>query len=209
MTDSPPITRRAALALTGAGLMWRVPAAARSPLPTVSLSTPFGDIEIDVDTARAPITAKNFLRYVTLGLYEGGCFYRVVRPDNDHNPATFRVVQGGRNADSGSLPPIAHEGTRQTGLLNLDGILSMARNAPGTATSEFSISIGTNAALDEGGERNPDGKGFAAFAHVRQGMHIVRRINGLRADAPTDDPYLAGQMLNPTVPFLAVRLIRG
>jgi peptidyl-prolyl cis-trans isomerase A (cyclophilin A) len=75
-----------------------------------------------------------------------------------------------------SLPPIAHETTTQTGILHKDGVISMARLEPGTATSEFFICVGDQPELDFGGKRNPDGQGFAAFGRVIKGMEVVRRI---------------------------------
>ncbi len=66
-----------------------------------------------------------------------------------------------------------------TGLKHLDGTLSMARNEPGTASSEFFICVGDQPELDYGGRRNPDGQGFAAFGRVVRGMDVVRKIQHL------------------------------
>ena len=75
-----------------------------------------------------------------------------------------------------SLPPIPHESTAQTGILHKDGVTSMARYRPGTATSEFFICIGDQPSLDFAGTRNSDGYGFAAFGKVIYGMDVVRKI---------------------------------
>ena len=68
------------------------------------------------------------------------------------------------------------ETTRQTGLKHLDGMLSMARDTPNSATSSFFICIGSQPELDFAGKRNPDGQGFAAFGKVTKGMDIVGKI---------------------------------
>jgi cyclophilin family peptidyl-prolyl cis-trans isomerase len=97
------------------------------------------------------------------------------------------------------LPQIKHETTKETGVLHKDGVLSMARNAPGTATHHFSICIGDQPELDFGGKRNPDGQGFAAFGKVIAGMDVVRKIH--REQQPE------GQYLRPRLPILAVSLV--
>jgi len=200
------LSRRDTLAGSAAALF---PGADRkgASLPLVRLETRFGAILVELATDRAPITAANFLRYVDLGLFDRGSFYRVVRPDNDHNLARISVVQGGLDPDDHLLPPIAHESTAETGLRNIAGVLSMARDAPGTATSEFSISVTDNPALDQGGRRQPDGEGFAAFGRVVHGMDVVRRINRLPAQGAAPDAYTAGQMLAPRIPFGPVRRV--
>jgi peptidyl-prolyl cis-trans isomerase A (cyclophilin A) len=87
-------------------------------------------------------------------------------------------------------PPIRLERTRDTGLQHLDGTLSMARDGPDTAQDSFFICIGDQPELDFGGNRNPDGQGFAAFGKVVSGMDLVRRIH---------DGTAAGQQLTPPV----------
>src|SRR5205807_4228478 len=66
--------------------------------------------------------------------------------------------------------------SRDTKLLHKDGTLSMARDGPDTATSDFFICIGDQPELDFGGKRNPDGQGFAAFGRVIKGMDIIKKI---------------------------------
>ena len=77
-------------------------------------------------------------------------------------------------------PVIAHEPTSVTGIRHLDGVVSMARSEPGSASTEFFICIGDQPALDFGGNRNPDGQGFAAFGKVIKGMEVVRSIQIMR-----------------------------
>jgi len=148
----------------------------------VIIVTELGDIHLLLDPENAPVTTANFLRYVDAGLFDSSCFYRVVRPDNQPNDSVFiAVIQGGRyeKEETGGFPPIAHETTEQTGIRHLDGVISMARWTPGTATSEFFICVGDQPDLDYGGKRNPDGQGFAAFGKVTEGMDVVMKIHGI------------------------------
>ena len=145
----------------------------------VQIRTELGDIVVEVDGARAPVTAANFLRYVDGGFYDGGRFHRTVRLSNQPDkPVKIEVIQAGANParEHDGFPPIALERTGGTGLRHLDGVLSMARDGPDTATSDFFICIGDQPSLDQGGKRNPDGQGFAAFGRVVKGMDVVRRI---------------------------------
>jgi peptidyl-prolyl cis-trans isomerase A (cyclophilin A) len=167
--------------------------AAAAPV-RVRLETTLGTIEVEVDAARAPVTAANFLRYVERGAYDGGRFHRTVRPGNQpNNKVLIDVVQAGPNPAAlhrPELPPIKLERTSVTGLRHVDGALSMARDGPDTATSDFFICIGDQPELDFGGRRNPDGQGFGVFGRVVAGMDVVRRIH----TAPAD-----GQSLAPPV----------
>ncbi len=146
---------------------------------TVLIETELGDIEVELDGARAPITVANFLRYVDLGRYDGGRFHRSVRLDNQaRQDVLIEVVQAGTNREEGQrFDAIALERTRDTGLKHLDGALSMARSGPDTASSDFFICIGDQPSLDYGGDRNADGQGFAVFGRVVHGMEVVRRIH--------------------------------
>ncbi len=150
--------------------------------PIVRISTDYGKIDIELYVDKAPITATNFLHYVDAGKYnENACFYRVVRMDNQpDSQVKIEVVQGGFFEDSliekYQFPPIKHETTKETGILHKDGVISMARMEPGTASSEFFICIGDQPSLDFIGNRNPDLQGFAAFGKVVKGMKVVRKI---------------------------------
>jgi peptidyl-prolyl cis-trans isomerase A (cyclophilin A) len=168
----------------------------------VLLETTAGDVELEVDLDRAPVTARNFLRYVEAGRYDGGRFHRTVRADNQpENRIRIAVVQAGVAPDEGSrdFPPIPLERTGKTGLRHRDGAVSMARAGPDTATSDFFVCVGDQPALDEGGKRNPDGQGFAAFGRVVQGMDVVRRIHAAKAE---------GQTLTPPVRIVRARVVR-
>lgn len=147
---------------------------------TVVIETTLGEIAVALDSDRAPRTASNFLQYVDAGLYTGGSFYRTVRQDNQpDNDIRIEVIQGGLGTErrEDRFDPIAMEATDDTGLRHLDGTISMARGDPDSASSEFFICIGDQPELNDGGERNPDGRGFAAFGRVVQGMDVVREIH--------------------------------
>lgn len=148
-------------------------------LPKVKFVTLLGEIVLEIDTVNAPVTANNFLNHVESGTYKNATFYRVVRMDNQpENEIKIEVIQGGLFDDKKieSYPSIQHETTKATGLRHLDGIVLMARNKPGSASTEFFICIGNQQELDFGGKRNPDGQGFAAFGKVVKGMDVVRKI---------------------------------
>ena len=167
----------------------------------VVLQTEKGEIELELDEAHAPVTVRNFLAYVDAGLYEGGLFHRTVKlkPDNQpNNTVKIEVIQGGINPtrQSEQRPPIALERTTETGLKHKDGTVSMARDTPDSAISDFFICIGDQPELDHGGKRNPDGQGFGAFGKVVRGMDVVRAIQ----QAPTN-----GQALTPPVKILRAR----
>ena len=154
-------------------------------LPHVVFRTERGDIEVEVDTIRAPISGTNFLRYVDGSFFTNGSFYRVVRPDNQPNDSIrIEVIQAGasREKRGQGFPPIELERTSVTGLKHLDGTISMARAGVNSATSSFFICFGPQPALDFGGMRNPDGQGFAAFGRVVRGLHVAHRIQSEAAN---------------------------
>lgn len=144
------------------------------------IETERGNIDVTLDSAKAPISVTNFLRYVDAGAYTDGVFHRAVTPENQPNDSVrIQVIQGGANPNrdpSLRFPAIPLERTNVTGLKHRDGTLSMARAGPNTATSDFFICIGDQPSLDFGGHRNLDGQGFAAFGEVTSGMEIVRAI---------------------------------
>lgn len=157
---------------------------ASSPLdaqsnPRVRVQTELGDIVLELDAKRAPNTTANFLKYVDAGHYDGGAFHRTVKMDNQpESPVKIEVIQAGVAADKAKqgFPPIPLERTSVTGILHKDGVVSMARSAPDSATSGWFITINDQPSLDFGGARNPDGQGFAAFGRVVSGMDVVRKI---------------------------------
>lgn len=162
----------------GRGLFWALLLlAAFLPLPAsaqsaarVRLETDWGPIVVELDLKRAPVTSRNFLAYVDEKRFDGMSFYRAAR--NRQN-AAIGLVQGGINSRArfGKFP-IAHEPTDKTGLRHVDGTLSMARNAPGSAMGDFFITVGPAAYLDA----KPGSAGYAAFGRVVSGMAVVKRM---------------------------------
>lgn len=178
-----PLIALSALSVLGTGPSTALAAA----LVRTRVQTALGDFVMAVDPAVAPLTVANYLRYVDGRHLDGGSVYRLVSMANQRADTVHKieVVQWGMNGPDDQpapFPPIAHETTRQTGLRHRDGTVSMARNAPGSATAEFFICIGDQPALDFGGGRNPDGQGFAAFGQVVEGMDVVRALHA-RAQA--------------------------
>ena len=171
----------------------------------VLMKTTLGDIELVIYPEQAPITAGNFLRLVDGGHLDGGGFYRTVNPDNDNGSPIISVVQGGLGDAEGPFEPIDHETTDATGLLHVDGAISMARGDVGTASTEFFICVGAQPALDFGAERNPDEQGFAVFGRVVDGMDVVKAIHEQPADAPTESAYVAGQILTEPVGIISIK----
>jgi peptidyl-prolyl cis-trans isomerase A (cyclophilin A) len=163
----------------------------KEKLIRVLIQTDKGNIEVELDAVKAPNTVANFLKYVDGKYYEGGRFHRTVTPQNQpDNKVKIEVVQAGINPDKmkDEFPPVKIERTKETKLLHKDGTISMARDGPDTATSDFFICIGDQPELDFEGKRNPDGQGFAAFGRVVKGMDVVKKIQQAPADAQTLKP---------------------
>lgn len=165
----------------------------------VEIETTEGSITLELFANKAPITVANFLTYIEQDRFTDATFYRVVTPDNQPNSEVkIEVIQGGLFEDNhpDALAPIEHENTKQTGIIHKDGVISMARYGPGSATIEFFICVGDQPSLDFDGSRNADGHGFAAFGKVVEGMDVVRKIQKL----PSQEQYL-----NPRIKILNVR----
>lgn len=149
--------------------------------PVVVIETKYGEIEIELYINKAPKTAGAFLSYVDSGFYENTSFYRVLNMNNQpSNAPKTEILQGGlwrtKNEKARSISGIPHESTGTTGVKHKDGVLSVARLAPGTANCEFFICIDDQPGLDEGGENVEDKLGYAAFGKVIRGMNVVRKI---------------------------------
>lgn len=171
-----------------------VPVSCDRPAPQVLIRTDLGDMVVELYPDQAPVTTANFLSHVARGHYTNSVFYRTVRMDNQPgNEIKIEVIQGGLFQDDiiDTVPSIIHETTATTGILHSNGIISMARNEPGSASTEFFICFGDQPSLDFGGMRNPDGKGFAAFGRLIRGMDVAREIQAL----PDKDQYLETQVL--------------
>lgn len=170
--------------------------------PVVVLETEAGTITVEVNTARAPVTGANFLKYVDGKFYDGGMINRAVRPDNTvRHDVGIQVIQFQSDParEHELFPPIPMERTSVTGLKHLDGTLSMARMGPDTAQASFSIVIGDQPEMDFGGRRNPDGQGFAVFGRVVAGMDVVKKIH--QSHTGTDGDYKT-ETLDPPIRVL-------
>jgi peptidyl-prolyl cis-trans isomerase A (cyclophilin A) len=185
-------------------LLLALPAAAQTaPVsvanPRVALDTSAGRIVVEVFADKAPVTARNFLRYVDARRLDGVVFYRTAKAAE-----RFGFVQFGvQNAPARLFPPIKHEPTSQTGIRHLDGTLSMPRLAPGSARGEFTISVGDQPSFDADPARPGDNLGYAAFARVVKGMDVVVKI--------LDGPIAPGKTLmgafKGEVPAVPVRIV--
>ena len=189
------------------GCAWSVDGQSRSA--TVVFETEMGAITVEIDVARAPITGGNFLKYVDAKFFDGGVVNRAVRPDNTiRHDVEIQVIQiqVDPTRRASQYPPIPMESTSVTGLKHVNGVLSMARSGPDTATGSFSIVIGDQPEMDFGGRRNADGQGFAAFGRVVLGMDVVKKIQAAPTlPAGTAGPY-GPETLNP--PIRIVRAFR-
>ena len=157
------------IALAAGALLFAANLMAATPAPTkaphVLLNTSFGEIEIELDPVKAPISSKNFLEYVDSGFYTNTIFHRVI--------PGFMVQGGGFTAQmtqKDTKDPIKNEASN--GLHNVRGTLSMARTSnPDSATSQFFINVADNAFLNPGSDA-----GYAVFAKVVKGMDVVDQI---------------------------------
>jgi len=195
-------TRRhvlAAAAAMAAGPAWAQPARTR-----VRLQTDKGAIVVELADDKAPITVANFLRYVDTRRMDGAAFYRAARAPG---APTVGLIEAGIRDASKLFPPIAHESTLVTGLKNLDGTLSMARFAPGTATSDFSICCGDAPYLDAHPEAPGDNAGYAAFGQVVDGMDVARAILAMPTTGVAQTPSMQGQMIDPPVVIVSARRV--
>lgn len=168
----------------------------------VALDTAAGRVVVAVHADKAPVTAANFLAYVDGKRLDGTSLYRGV------GAADYGFVQGGaQNDPKRLLPPIQHEPTTQTGLTHDDGALSMARYAPGSATADFFIVLGKMPAMDAHPDAAGDNQGFAVFAHVVEGLDVVKAILAAPKSATAGEGVMKGQMLEAPVKILTARRV--
>ena len=169
------------------------------PNPQVKLETAQGEIVLELMIDKAPITAGNFLKYVDRGLFNGATFYRASRPQG-YTATDYGVVQGGlQNDPKKLLAPIAHEATTKTGILHTNGVISMGRRAPGTATADWFICLGEQTYLDADPKDPKANPGFAAFGRVVSGLEVVQKIIALPVDPNRGEGAMKGEMLKVPV----------
>jgi peptidyl-prolyl cis-trans isomerase A (cyclophilin A) len=175
------------------------------PPTRVAVETPLGRMVIELHTKEAPITTANFLRYVDQKRYDGATFFRASRAPG---APEYGLIQGGVQGDPKRvLPPIAHEPTTKTGLKHVSGTVSIARNAPGTATSDFFILIGDAPGLDADPSASGDNQGFAAFGTVVEGMDVAQKILTLPTPGKAINPVMKGQIIDPPLKIISARRV--
>lgn len=145
----------------------------------VELKTSMGDIVIELDEEKAPVTVANFLKYVEEGFYDGTIFHRVIN--------NFMIQGGGLTADMQKKlthPPIINEASN--GLKNNRGTIAMARTLnPNSATSQFYINQVDNNALNFVEGRDP---GYTVFGKVIEGLDVVDKIANVKTTTRSGIP---------------------
>lgn len=179
------------------------------------METSAGDIELELDPVRAPISTGNFLNHAAKGDYDGTCFHRVISTFVIQgggwvfDPANRVLTDRGLAAKAGGAPDqtIVNEWTN--GLKNVRGAIAWARDtAPDTATREFYINVADNPKLDTAREKTGHA-GYAVFGRVKRGMEVIDRIK----DSPTEprpDITSDGEGLKdvPVAPVVVRRVVR-
>jgi peptidyl-prolyl cis-trans isomerase B (cyclophilin B) len=179
------VTRILLLALVALVAM-TLPAAAQDKNPVVVMETSMGTIKVELFQDKAPMTVKNFLKYVEDKHYDGTIFHRVI--------STF-MIQGG-----GFEPGMKEKKTREAiknessnGISNTRGTIAMARTPePDSATAQFFINVKDNKFLDKA--KAQDGVGYCVFGKVTEGLDVVDKIKavktgrkGVHSDVPVED----------------------
>jgi cyclophilin family peptidyl-prolyl cis-trans isomerase len=165
--------------------------------PIVTISTSMGDIRVELDVEKAPITTKNFLAYVKEGFYDGLIFHRVI--------PGFMIQGGGMDPQmkqKGTKAPIKNEAAN--GLKNKNGTIAMARtNVVDSATAQFFINVKDNDFLDHRGT-SADAYGYSVFGKVVGGMDVVQNIekvktrnSGMHQDVPSDPVVIKSMTVEP------------
>jgi peptidyl-prolyl cis-trans isomerase B (cyclophilin B) len=154
--------------------------------PLIQIETTHGEIVLELDAAKAPVSVENFIGYARASHYDGTIFHRVIKG--------FMIQGGGMTPDLTGRPtgaPIRNEAGN--GLKNKTGTVAMARTAEiDSATAQFFINTADNKFLDHGGSR-PEVFGYAVFGRVVDGMDVVYTIEqvaigtrGGNQDLPVD-----------------------
>jgi cyclophilin family peptidyl-prolyl cis-trans isomerase len=165
--------------------------------PVVTMATNKGNIRVELDAAKAPITTKNFLDYANDGYYDGLIFHRVI--------PGFMIQGGGfdqQMKQKGTKAPIKNEAGN--GLKNQTGSIAMARtNVVDSATAQFFIHVKDNDFLNQK-NTSADGFGYAVFGKVVDGMDVVREIEkvktanrGMHQDVPLDAVVIESVRVEP------------
>ena len=182
----------ATTAAASSGSAGSAPAASKGPV--VIMKTSMGEIRIELNKEKAPVSVENFLAYVNQKFYDGTIFHRVI--------AGFMIQGGGFGTDGAKKAagaPIKNEAA--SGLKNVRGSIAMARTAdPNSATCQFFINVVDNPGLDYPGR---DGAGYAVFGQVVAGMDVVDKIKAV----PTGQKYGMGDVPLTNVVIESVRVV--
>jgi len=148
--------------------------------PVVLIKTNVGDIRVELNAEKAPISVKNFLEYVNTGHYNNTIFHRVIDG--------FMIQGGGFTKDFKQKPTnAAIQNEADNGLKNLRGTLAMARTSDvNSATAQFFINVVDNNFLDFRA-KNPREYGYSVFGEVTEGMDVVDKIK--KAKTGSFGPY--------------------
>lgn len=160
-----------AMAAALTAVLLAAPADGQAAEPTVKLETSMGDIVVQLNSRKAPLSTAKFLQYVKSGFYDGTIFHRVIKG--------FMIQGGGLTQDmkeKSGHAPIKNEASN--GLRNQRYTIAMARTSdPDSATSQFFINTVNNRFLDA--DKAQDGVGYAVFGEVIKGTDVVRKIEAV------------------------------
>jgi cyclophilin family peptidyl-prolyl cis-trans isomerase len=183
---------RSGMLAIAVGILATAPAAAQDKNPVVVMETSMGTVKIELYASKAPITVKNFLKYVEDKHYDGTIFHRVI--------SDFMIQGGGMDEKLKEKPtrdPIKNES--DNGLSNERGTIAMARTkVADSATSQFFINVKDNKFLDRANAK--DGVGYCVFGRVTEGMDVVTKIRDVKTggmDVPLE-----------TVTIKSIRLVK-
>ncbi len=163
----------------------------------ITLHTNYGDISLELDFEKAPISAGNFLQYCRDGFYDGVIFHRVIDG--------FMIQGGGMDEDMNQKPtrdPIQNEANN--GLSNDTGTVAMARTQdPHSASAQFFINVADNHFLNHR-DKSTQGWGYAVFGKVVEGMDTVAKIKavptgsqGFHQDVPQQTVVIKSVSITP------------
>ena len=187
--------------LLALALVLSAPALAKDPVLVIATSK--GNIKIQLDEKKAPISVANFLQYVKAKHYDGTVFHRVIKG--------FMIQGGGFDEKLHQIgagqPPIKNEAGN--GLLNKTGTLAMARtNVVDSATDQFFINANDNKFLDHRDD-TPRGFGYAVFGKVVSGLDVVRKIEASPTETkPSGDGVPLGDVPKDAVLIKSIRLAK-
>lgn len=172
--------------------------------PHVALVTDLGTITVRLEDKRAPVSTKNFLRYVDSKRMDGFSFYRSTK---SWGPASQLIQAGNRGDARKNYPQIAHEPTNVTGLTNCKGALVMARLAPGDATTDFFLLLSDIPGFDADPAQSGDNAGFAVFGELVGGADIAEKIFNAPISPTAGEGVMVGQILDPMVVIKSARRV--